>query len=146
MSYRGFKRWKSDTYTHTYIRTPAKNHISRCFNYCEYSDTNISKKNFSEEAKKVIIYITILFNAIVRTSHIPSQWKVAQIIMISKSGKPPNGVTSYWPISLLPIMTKLFEKLLLVRLKTPVSEDKLIPDHWFGFRNNHSTKEQVNKV
>ena len=43
-------------------------------------------------------------------------------------------------------MSKLFEKLLLVRLKTPVSEDKLILDHQFGFRNNHSTIEQVNRV
>ena len=45
-------------------------------------------------------------------------------------------------------MSKLFEKLLLVRLKTPVSEDKFIriPDHQFGFRNNHLTIEQVNRV
>ena len=43
-------------------------------------------------------------------------------------------------------MSKLFEKLPLVRLKTPVSEDKLIPDHQFGFRNNHSTIEQGNRV
>ena len=66
--------------------------------------------------------------------------------MLPKSGKPPNEVTSYRTISLLPIISKLFEKLLLVRLKTPVTEYKLIPDHQFGFRNNHSTIEQVNRV
>ena len=66
--------------------------------------------------------------------------------MIPKPGKPPNEVTSYRPISLLPIVSKLFEKLLPVRLQTPVSEDKLIPDHQFGFRNNHSIIERVNRV
>jgi hypothetical protein len=35
--------------------------------------------------------------------------------MISKPGKPPTAVTSYRPISLLPIMAKVFEKLLLRR-------------------------------
>ena len=29
ISYWGLKRWKLDTHTHTYIRTPAKNHIYR---------------------------------------------------------------------------------------------------------------------
>ena len=66
--------------------------------------------------------------------------------MIPESDKPPNQVTSYQPLSLLPIMSKLFEKLLLVRLKTPVSEDKLIPDYQFGFRNNHLTTEKVTRV
>ena len=36
--------------------------------------------------KKAIVYITTPFNGIIRTSHIPSEWKVAQVIMIPKSG------------------------------------------------------------
>jgi hypothetical protein len=51
------------------------------------------------------------------------QWKVAEIIMIQKPGKPPNEKTSYRPISLLPIVSKIFEKLLLRRLK-PIIEEK----------------------
>ena len=90
--------------------------------------------------------LSTLYNAIIRTSHIPSQWKLARIIMIPKSIKPPNKVTSYRLISLLTIMSKLFEKLLLVRMKTLVSADKLIPDHQFGFRNNHLTIEAVTRV
>jgi hypothetical protein len=41
------------------------------------------------------------------------QWKVAQIIMTLKPGKPADKVSSYRPISLLPIMSKVFEKGLL---------------------------------
>jgi hypothetical protein len=37
-------------------------------------------------------------------------------ILIFKPGKPPNELTSYWPISFLPIISKVFEKLLLKRL------------------------------
>jgi hypothetical protein len=66
--------------------------------------------------------------------------------MILKPGKPPNNVDSYRPISLLQIMSKLFEKLLLIRLKSVITKKNLIPDHQFGFRNQHSTLEQVCRV
>jgi len=45
-------------------------------------------------------------------------------------------------------MSKLFEKLLLKRfiLKPLIEERHLIPDHQFGFRNKHSTIDQVHHV
>jgi hypothetical protein len=36
--------------------------------------------------------------------------EVTQIILVLKSGKPPNELTSYRPINLLPIVYKVFEK------------------------------------
>ncbi|CAD6229611.1 GSCOCG00012115001-RA-CDS [Cotesia congregata] len=42
--------------------------------------------------------------------------------------------------------SRLFEKLLLKRIKVTASEEELIPNHQFGFRNKHSTIEQVNRV
>jgi hypothetical protein len=62
--------------------------------------------------------------------------QVAQIILISKPGKPPNKLTSYWPISLLPIASKVFEEILLKRLLPMVENNRLIPNHQFGFRQN----------
>jgi hypothetical protein len=54
--------------------------------------------------------------------------------MIPKPGKNLSEVESYRPISLLPIISKLFEKLILKRLK-PITADKhLVPTHQFGFR------------
>jgi hypothetical protein len=57
-----------------------------------------------------IKYLTQLFNAVLLKGYFPAQWKVAQIILILKPGKPPNDLTSYRPISLLPIVSKFFEK------------------------------------
>jgi hypothetical protein len=54
-------------------------------------------------------FLTAIYNA---AGHFPSQWKVAVIILIPKPGKPPELIESYGPISLLPIMSKLLEKLL----------------------------------
>lgn len=95
--------------------------------------------------KKVIAFITSLFNAILRQSYFPLQWKVSVIIMIPKPGKPPNLATSYRPISLLPILSKVLEKIILSRLKEELITNKIIPDHQFGFREKHSTIEQAHR-
>jgi hypothetical protein len=58
-----------------------------------------------------IKYLTQLFNAVLLKRYFPAQWKVAQIILILKPGKP-NELTFYQPISLLPIGSKVFERLL----------------------------------
>jgi hypothetical protein len=63
-----------------------------------------------------------------------------------KPGKPPNELTSYWPISLLPIVSKVFEKLLLKRLLPIVEINRLIPNHQLSFRQRHSTIQQTHRV
>jgi len=49
-------------------------------------------------------------------------------------------------ISMLPILSKLYEKTLLKRINIFINQDKLISDHQFGFRTQHSTIEQVHRV
>jgi hypothetical protein len=66
--------------------------------------------------------------------------------MIPKPGKNLSEVESYRTISLLPIMSKLFEKLIFKRLKPVIAEKHLMPTHQFGFRNNHSTIDQVHRI
>jgi hypothetical protein len=96
--------------------------------------------------RKAIIRITRIINATFRTRYIPIIWKIAEVLMILKPGKPPNKVDSCRPISLLPIMSKLFEKLLLLRLQSVITKKNLIPNHQFGFRKQHSTLEQVHRI
>lgn len=93
-----------------------------------------------------LVYLTQLYNAVLRTSFYPPQWKVAEIIMIVKPGKKPEHTASYRPISLLPIVAKVFEKLLLLRLKPIIENLHLIPKHQFGFRQHHSTIQQVHRI
>ena len=78
-----------------------------------------------ELPRKGVVMLTYLFNAAIRLKYVPDMWKVAEIIMIAKSGKPDHYVKSYRPVSLLPIISKLFEKLLLKRLRTIIKKRKL---------------------
>ena len=49
---------------------------------------------------------------------------------------------SYRPISLLPVLSKLFEKFFITKLSI-LDQKRIIPDHQFGFRQKHATNEQA---
>ena len=66
--------------------------------------------------------------------------------MLHKPGKDPHQTASYRPISLLPVFSKILEKIIYDRIKPIIETKKLIPDHQFGFRNKHSTIEQMHRL
>ncbi len=88
---------------------------------------------------KGMVFLTTLFNAILRVHHYLKLCKVSQIIMVPKAGKNPDQISSYRPVSLLPAISKLFERFLAERIR-PILE---IPEHQFGFRQAHSTTQQA---
>ena len=96
--------------------------------------------------KKAIKFLQLLMNASIKLKYIPSTWKVAEIIMIPKPGKPPIDVKSYRPISLLPIISKLFESIIQKRIQVYIDRFKVIPNHQFGFRKSHATIDQIHRI
>jgi hypothetical protein len=106
------------------------------------------RTDVSEEPGASFIRVTkiVTYKSILLLCHFPIQWKLAQIAMISKREKPPTEVTSCRPISLLPIMATVSERLLLSRTAEAVPLNKLIPPHQFGFRENHSTAQQCHRT
>ena len=96
--------------------------------------------------EKAIRFLTYIYNSVLRTAHFPTLWKFSIIKMIPKPSKPTQSPSSYRPISLLPILGKILEKLLLLRLCPIVHSSNYIPDHQFGFRAQHSTIQQCHRV
>lgn len=96
--------------------------------------------------KKGIILLTTIYNSMLRLSYYPLMWKFAHIVMIHKPCKQMNVVSSYRPISLLPALSKLFEKLLLKRIRKDIDLSTVIPDFQFGFRERHSTFQQTHRI
>ena len=106
----------------------------------------IISKMIVELPEVAIKIITQLFNAVFRTHYFPSAWKISEILMIPKPGKDPTQPASYRPISLLPTLAKLFENMLATRITPHLYQNKIIPQHQFGFRAKHGTVEQVNRI
>ena len=73
----------------------------------------VSAKMLKELPKEGLLNLMYILNAILRLEYWPKSLKIAQIIMIPKPGKNPTDVSSYRPISLLPITSKVLENLSL---------------------------------
>jgi hypothetical protein len=96
--------------------------------------------------KRAIVHITHIFNSIIRLSYFPLLWKFSTIIMIQKPNKPADTTSFYRPISLLPFLAKILEKLILKRILPIISDKKVLPDYQFDFRSSYSTTHQLNRV
>jgi hypothetical protein len=83
----------------------------------------ITGRILKEMPSKGIVHLTTICNSIIRIGYFPVQWKVAQIIMIPKLDKPLEEASSYRLISLLPIMSKIFDKAMLKRLHPILKEN-----------------------
>jgi hypothetical protein len=88
--------------------------------------------------------LTNLFNYSITTETFPSEWKIAKVIPLHmhKSG-PRNLLDNYRPISILPAISKIFEKILYRQLFTYFNTNNIISKYQFGFRPNHSTADAL---
>ena len=88
------------------------------------------------------IYLTKILNISFTTGIFPDLCKLAKVIPIFKKDDPLDCV-NYRPISLLPVFSKIFEKIIFSRMYEFLELNKLIYNPQFGFRANHSTNHAL---
>jgi len=86
--------------------------------------------------------ISMLFNLSLESGIFPTCLKDAIIVPIHKAGSV-NCLDNYRPISLLSILSKIFEKLMAKRLKSFLDTGGLLNSNQFGFRENSSTSDAL---
>jgi hypothetical protein len=84
--------------------------------------------------------LSVLFCKIYEKKEIPEQWKVSKVIPLHKKGKKEN-IENYRPISNLCSITKVFERLILLRLEEIEKENgiDLTGYEQHGFKKKRST-------
>jgi hypothetical protein len=87
-----------------------------------------------------------IYNACLRIGYFPSAWKIGKIVPIAKAGKAPSSPANYRPITLLPIVGKILEKIILSRLLEFEEDNQILRDQQFGFRARHSTTQQIMRI
>ena len=86
-----------------------------------------------ELPKEGLVNLMYIFSAILQLEYWPKSLKIAQIIMITKTGKNPMDISFYQPISLLLTISKVLEKLILKKINKDLNPQDWIPNHQFGF-------------
>ena len=89
--------------------------------------------------------ITLLFNMSISQGKFPDALKNGKIIPIHK-GDSRLETSNYRPISLLPTLSKIFEKLMYSRLISFLNNHNILYNNQFGFQSNMSTEYAVHQV
>ena len=100
---------------------------------------NISLKLLKFSKNVLIKPITIIINQMLNTGYFPDRLKIGKVKPIFKKGDNSN-FSNYRPISLLPAISKIFERVIYDQLYSYFLENNLFYSSQYGFRPQHSTE------
>lgn len=87
--------------------------------------------------------LTTLYNRCLNEGVFPKIWKVGDIkALLKNKDKDPSIVKSYRPVCLLPLLGKVLERLIKLRMKG-ILEEKNLSERQFGFRKGKSTEDAI---
>ena len=114
------------------------NIISKLKNKNSKDKDGLSNKIIKYIQKDIAEILKVLINTAMRKGVFPQSLKVAKIIPIYK-GKEKNNVDNYRPISITSIISKIFEKIIKIRLLDFLNKYKLMNENQYGFRQKSNT-------
>ena len=100
---------------------------------------NISTILLKSISTEIYETLTLIINQSLSTGIFPDKLKIAKIKPIFKK-ENPNIPDNYRPISLLPAISKVFEKVAFIQVYAYFMENKLLYSSQYGFRTLHSTE------
>ena len=97
---------------------------------------------FRHADRSAVAAVTRLFQHVYEREYWPQQWRVGLVVPIHKDGDR-SYASNYRGISLLPVMSKIFEHVLLDRLMKWAEAAGVLADEQGGFRPDRGTLDQV---
>jgi retron-type reverse transcriptase len=98
----------------------------------------ISAKLLKQLAPAVASNLTLIMNRSIEQCSVPTDWKKANVVAIWKAKGSKSDASNYRPISILPVLARLFERLVALQLTQYCSAHDIIPPEQFGFRAKSS--------
>lgn len=101
---------------------------------------NISPHILKRCAKELALPLKLLFSSCLHSKEWPTIWKHARVTPVHKKNVKSNP-KNYRPISLLSVISKIFEKIIAEQLTDFLDGHKLICMRQYGFRQGRSTSD-----
>ena len=102
----------------------------------------ISAQMLNKAGDSIVKPLTKLLNICIETNKFPSMWKKANVIPIYKKDDKEN-VGNYRPVSILPSLSKIFERIIFKNMFNFIQDNNLLTKHQSGFKPNDSTVNQL---
>ena len=103
---------------------------------------NISNKLMLKIIEDIAVPFTYIVNLSFSSGTVPRNMKIAKVIPIHKSGDTAS-MNQYRPISLLPVFSKLLEKLMYNKIMSFIEKNNILYKHQYGFRKKHTTTHPI---
>ena len=100
---------------------------------------NISNKLLKSSKTFIVAPLTIIINQMFQVGKFPDLLKISKVLPIYKKDDD-SLFSNYRPISLLPSVSKIFERAIMIQLTEYLEDNKLIHSNQYGFRKFHSTE------
>ena len=106
-------------------------------------DDGISYEMLQHLSKRSTKILLELYDRVWTEGKMPQDWRHSIVKPVLKSGKDPQAISSYRPISLTSTVGKIMEKLVTNRLTYYVEKNKLLANVQSGFRKGRSTTDHI---
>ena len=87
-----------------------------------------------------------LFNKCLKESCCPDCWKASSVVPVFKNVGERSSVKNYHPVSLVSVVSKVFEKLVNNRIVDHLEKCGLFSDFQYGFRSSRSTADLLTVI
>ena len=94
---------------------------------------------------QIIDVLIHIFNCSLSIGIVPLKLKIAKVNPVFKSGDK-HKFTNYRPISILPSISKLLEKVVYNQIYDLITNHKILSPNQFDFRKKHSTYMAINNL
>ena len=102
----------------------------------------ISTKFIKNNISLYVPLLVKLINSAIDTGEFPDLLKKAYVIPVYKTGSPDDAA-NYRPISILPVFSKLYERVIYNQIVDHFELNNIFSPHQFGFRVGKSTEDAV---